>query len=81
MLQRWRRKPLVFSGHAREQMHRRGITEADVEAAVENADITHPGSDKRRENLVKVGTAPDGRRLSVVVKKRRQHIVVSAYWR
>lgn len=81
MRPRWRKRPLFYSEHAKEQMERRRITEDDVQAAVENADVTHPGTDKRRENLVKVGTAPNGERLAIVVNKRRQHIIVSAYWR
>lgn len=69
---------LVFSGHAREQMERRKITETDVEDALGCADTNYPGSN--RENLVHVGTTEDGRRLHVVTNKRREHIVVTAYW-
>jgi hypothetical protein len=81
MIQRFRKRQVVYSGHAREQMKRRRITEEDVESALGNADITHPGTDKKGRNLVKTGTAPDGRRLCVVVNKKRQHVVVSSYWR
>lgn len=72
---------VVYSDHAQEQMRRRGIDEEEVEFVLDNADTTFPGTDKKRENLVKEGIAPCGRRLCVVVKKLRQHIVVSAYWR
>jgi hypothetical protein len=61
-------------------MDRRGITPDDVEAALETCDTTFPGSDRRRENLVKVGTAVNGERLNVIVKAERPFIIVSAYW-
>ena len=80
MLQRFKKRKLTYSGHAREQMERRGITEDDVEEALESADTSYPGADKKRENLVKVGTCSNGRRLNVIVKKRKQHIVVTTYW-
>ena len=61
-------------------MERRNVTPDEVEAALETCDTTFPGSDKKRENLVKVGTTPNGDRLWVVVKTERPFIVVSAYW-
>jgi hypothetical protein len=70
-----------YSDHARDQMDRRAISEEDVEHVHGNADTTFPGSDRKGHNLVKEGFAPDGRRLCVVVKKLRPHIIVSAYWR
>ena len=74
------RAGLYFTGHAAEQMERRNISPDEVEAALETCDTTFPGSDKKRENVVKVGTAPNGQRLWVVVKSERPFIVVSAYW-
>jgi hypothetical protein len=74
------RAGLYYTGHAAEQMERRNISTDDVEAALDSCDTTFPGNDKRRENLVKVGTAPDGDRLWVVVKAERPFVVVSAYW-
>lgn len=71
---------LHYTGHVAEQMERRGITTDDVEMALETCDTTFPGSDRRRENLVKVGTAPDGHRLWIVVKSERPFVIVSAYW-
>jgi uncharacterized protein DUF4258 len=74
------RAGLHFTGHAAEQIERRGITPEDVEAAIETCDTTFPGSDRRRENLVMVGKAPNGERLNVVVKEERPFIIVTAYW-
>lgn len=63
-------------------MQKRGITRRDVREAIKNADTTYPGSrPKRGNNLVKEGVAPNGRRLCVVVKESRQHIIVSAWWK
>lgn len=61
-------------------MERRRIEVDDVEAALETCDTTYPGSDRKRENLVKVGTARDDRRLHVVVKRDRPFVIVSAFW-
>jgi hypothetical protein len=80
MREAFTRAGLYYSGHAAEQMERRSISAEDVEAALESCDTSFPGSDKRRENLVKVGTAANGERLWVVVKKERPFIIVSAYW-
>jgi uncharacterized protein DUF4258 len=71
---------LHYTSHAADAMERRGITTEDVEMALETCDTTFPGSDRRRENLVKVGTTSDGRRLFVVIKRERPFIVVTAYW-
>lgn len=79
MRQAFTRAGLHYTGHAAEQMHRRGIDPEDVEAALETCDTTFPGTDRRRQNVVKVGTAGD-RRLWVVVKRERPFVVVSAYW-
>ena len=79
MRQAFTRAGLHYTGHAVEQMERRRVATDDVEAALEACDTTFPGSDPRRENLVKVGPV-DERRLFVVVKRERPFIVVSAYW-
>jgi Domain of unknown function (DUF4258) len=79
MRQAFTRAGLHHTSHAAEQMDRRRINPDDVEAALEACDTTFPGSDLRRENLVKVGPVDD-RRLFVVVKRERPFIVVSAYW-
>ena len=78
--QAFTRAGLHYTSHAAEQMDRRSITPDDVEAALETCDTTFPGTDKRRENLVKIGTATNGDRLYVVVKRERPFMVVSAYW-
>ncbi len=75
--QRTRRK-LFFSDHARDQMELRDVTESDVQEALESADTSFPGNGPG--NRVKIGTTLSGRRLKVVVKDRRQHIIVSTYW-
>jgi hypothetical protein len=80
VFERFRKRNLVYSSHAKDQMKRRRITEDDVEEALTTADTTYPGTDKKRENVVKVGTCPNGMRLCVVVKQDRQHIIVTAYW-
>jgi len=80
MRQAFTRAGLYYTGHAVEQMERRGIITDDVEAALESCDTTYPGTDRRRENLVKVGDALDDRRLCVVVKRERPFIVVTTYW-
>jgi hypothetical protein len=79
MRQAFTRAGLYYTSHAAEQMERRGILTEDVESALETCDTTFPGSDKRRENEVRVGTACDGSRLCVVVKRERPFIVVTAY--
>ncbi len=80
MRQAFTRAGLYYTGHAAEQMERRDIDPEDVEIALETCDTTYPGSDRRRENLVKVGTTRDDRRLHVVVKRERPFVVVSAFW-
>ncbi|MGI8479657.1 MAG: DUF4258 domain-containing protein [Gaiellaceae bacterium] len=80
MRQAFTRAGLYYTSHAAEQMERRAIDPEDVEAAFETCDTTYPGSDRRRENLVKVGTTSDDRRLHVVVKRERPFVVVSAFW-
>lgn len=74
------RSGLHFSGHAAEQMERRDIDPDDVERALETCDTTYPGSDRQRQNLVKVGTTSDDRRLHVVVKRERPFVVVTVFW-
>jgi hypothetical protein len=69
---------LIFSDHVRERMERRNIAESEVQEALDSADTTFPGNGPG--NRVKIGTTASGRRLRVVVKDRRQHIIVSAYW-
>lgn len=75
-----RQQQLYYSFHAAEQMQRRSITQEDIETALENCHTTMPGSDRRRENLVKIGPALNGQNLWVIVKRDRPHIVVTAYW-
>lgn len=77
-----RRRKLVFSDHVvLDRLQQRGITRKDIRTALENSDTSYPGSRPKRGNLVKEGIAPNGRRLCVVVKEKRQHVVVSAWWK
>src|SRR5437016_956639 len=47
------RAGLHFTSHAAEQMDRRGIDAEDVAEALDRSDATYPGTDRRRENVVK----------------------------
>jgi hypothetical protein len=80
MRQAFTRAGLHYTSHAAEQMERRNILTEDVEAALDSCDTTFPGTDKRRENEVRLGLSTDERRLCVVVKRERPFIVVTAYW-
>lgn len=80
MRQAFTRAGLYYTSHVAEQLERRSILTEDVEAALETCDTTYPGSDRRRENEVRVGLSTDERRLCVVVKRERPFIVVTAYW-
>ena len=71
---------LIFSTHALEEMQEREIKRRDVRTAVNNHDTTYPGTHKTRPTVVKVGTAPDGRRLRVVLDAKKERVVVTAYW-
>ena len=71
---------LIFTDHARLNMQRRGIEEADVREVWENHDIAYPGTHPRRATVVRVGTARNGLRLCIVVDGKRPRLVVTAYW-
>ena len=73
------RRP-IFSKHALEEMRERQITKRDVRTVINNHDTTYPGTHKTRPTVVKVGTAPDGRRLRVVLDAKKERVVVTAYW-
>ena len=71
----------IITDHAKSNMARRAVTEAHVREALAASDITYPGSNKDRETMVKEGLCQDGRRLCVVVDKKKPRVVVTAYWR
>jgi hypothetical protein len=50
--------------HARDRLRERGITEAEVEVAVTNPDVTRPGSKPGREQRQ---AEVNGRRIAVIV--------------
>ena len=70
--------PLIYSVHARKQMCKRQIADADVESIVRNPSITHPCHDGR---TCVDATLPTGRRLRVVLAvETTAIIVVSTYY-
>jgi hypothetical protein len=77
------RRRLTFSDHVvRDRLARRGIKKRDIRQALNNVDTSYPGTRKKSgKNLIKEGLTNDGRRLCVVVKEQRPHIVVTAWWK
>lgn len=74
------RRRLVFGDHVvKDRLKLRGITRGDIRTALDNADTRYPGSGKGNE--VREGIAADGRRLCVVVREKKPHVVVSAWWK
>ena len=81
-------KPITISGHARFEMQRRGITEAEVIVIIRNPDQALPS---RRGREVRQSKVSAGRMLlRVVVKEQAQvyHVItayktgkVAKYWR
>jgi hypothetical protein len=71
---------LIFTDHARLNMERRGIEEADVRRVWDNHDISYPGTNPKRDTVVRVGTARNDRRLCVVVDEGKPRLIVTAYW-
>ena len=67
-----------YTRHARDRMRERGITEADVEAAV-NRPIGDPDAGNLG-SIVTTGQAPGGRRLKVVRSAADLELVISLYW-
>lgn len=74
-----RRRKLVYSNHALEEMGLRGISKEDVRVALENHDTSYPGMGRKR-TIHKIGTAPSGRRLNVILAEKPSNLVVTAYW-
>jgi hypothetical protein len=78
-----KRRRLTYSDHVvLDRLARRSVKKRDIREALDNADTSYPGTrSKSGKNLVKEGLTNDGRRLCVVVKEQRQHIVVTAWWK
>ena len=76
----WPRK-LIITPHAQKQMARRGVSREDVELAHGNHHTTYPGTHKKNDTVVLVGTGTNKRELCVVVGKRKRRVVVTVYWR
>lgn len=74
------RKP-IFTDHARLNMGRRAISEAEVLAVMENHHTTFPGTNPKTATTVLVGVGTDGSDLCVVVGKRKPFLVITAYRR
>ena len=82
-------KPIQISGHARFELQRRGITEAEVEAVVRTPGQVLPAKKGRKVHQSKLGTT--GKMLLRVVVKEdatAYHVVtsyktskVAKYWR
>ena len=72
-------KPVLICGHARFEMRRRGISDADVEAVVWNPGQTLPAKKGRQVLQSKVG--PGGHLLLRVVVKPESaaYVVITAY--
>jgi uncharacterized protein DUF4258 len=82
-------KPIQFSTHANFEMQRRGISQADVEAVVENPGQILPSKNGRRIYQSKLGAAGQ-KLLRVIVKEddMAYHIItayktskVAKYWK
>ena len=71
----------ILTDHARQNMERRGISEADVLAVMDNHHTTFPGTHQKNNTVVLVGTGTDGTGVCVVVGKRKRHLVITAYRR
>lgn len=74
------KRVIFFSKHALDEMKERKITRRDVRTAVKNHDTSYPGTHKTRPTVVKTGTAPDGRRLRVILDAEKERVVVTTYW-
>ncbi len=69
----------TFTRHARQQMARRAITEADVQGVLRRPiGSALPGS--RPDTVVLVGVGRGGSRLKVVVDSADWNTVVTTYW-
>lgn len=72
---------LIFTDHVKEAMMRRGVTTSDVEVAWENHHTTYPGTNPKRDTIVRVGTGRNGKPLAVVVDGKKPFVIVTAYWK
>jgi len=65
---------LIYSKHAKEQMRERSITEAEIEACLENADTQF--ADKKGNPIFRV-KLPNGRGIKVIVAKDNPQFIIT----
>ena len=64
---------LIYTDHARDQMHDRAISEAEVEACWNNHHTTYTDKEGNPNYIADVG----GRRIKVVVKKQNNRVIIT----
>jgi hypothetical protein len=67
---------LIYSGHAKDVMLKRRITEAEVEQVMESAGIQTPGNTPDRMNLW--GSTSAGRKLRITTYRNYPEFIISA---
>ncbi len=72
---------ITLSSHAKLQMKRRSITAEEIREALSNSHTTYPGTNRKGDTVVVVGTSPGGRDLCVVVDQEDRTFIVTAYWK
>lgn len=67
---------MFYSEHAKDRMRERGISKEEVEACIENPDVTYP-TNEDYDCVNHVKTFPNGRRVRVVINEQTKTIITA----